>query len=84
MLELWIEEFDQYYVDRESFPTLAGHSGFEDNLIVIDRYKTILPELEGKFENRFMDFKNIKDNILAFSANSKSMYPVTCKLRLFN
>jgi len=42
--------------------------GLEENLTVIDCYKTVLLELKGELENRFMDFKNIKDDISAFSA----------------
>jgi hypothetical protein len=37
-------------------------------LHVFASYKTLLSELKGEFENRFMDFKNITEEICAFSA----------------
>ena len=82
MLELWIDDFDQHYVDTECFPTLASRPGFDEDPEMLHRYKTLLNNLSDEFKDRFSDFKNIREDICVFSAVTQVDVPRNLKVEV--
>ena len=49
---------------------------------MLEQYKAILTRLGEEFKDRFRDFKNIKNDICAFSAITKADVPRNVKLEV--
>ena len=82
MLDLWLEDFDRHCIDPESFPMLTCRPGVNEDPLVLEQYKAILKRLSEELKDRFIDFKNIKNDICAFSAITQADVPRNLKLEV--
>ena len=74
-LELWEQQFTDGEVDVETFPTLTERPGFGEDDTAIHKYRDLITALKQEFEARFIDFKDMKDELCAFSAPLRADIP---------